>query len=95
MDQTPDHDATLREQPKTLSEDAGHITPRDPAATLRYTAPGAEPTEAFGLRTFRGWPILEQLPTKGAEADIYIVLVGDQRRVLKLYRPASNPSWKF
>ncbi|MDR2180409.1 MAG: protein kinase [Synergistaceae bacterium] len=41
--------------------------------------------------SFRGWAILEQLPTKGAEADIYLVQVGEERCVLKLYRHRLEP----
>ncbi|MDR3075754.1 MAG: protein kinase [Synergistaceae bacterium] len=36
-------------------------------------------------------PIFEQLPTKGAEADIFVVGAGGERRVLKLYRHRMEP----
>jgi serine/threonine protein kinase len=51
----------------------------------------ANPGGAFGLRSFRGWPILEQLPSRGAEADLYIVQAGQERQVLKLYRHRLEP----
>ncbi|MDR1977745.1 MAG: protein kinase [Synergistaceae bacterium] len=41
--------------------------------------------------SFRGWTILEQLPTKGAEADIYLVRVEQTPCVLKLYRHRLEP----
>jgi serine/threonine protein kinase len=41
--------------------------------------------------SFRGWPILEQLPTKGAEADIYVVEAEGTPSVLKLYRHRLEP----
>ncbi|MDR1621057.1 MAG: protein kinase family protein, partial [Synergistaceae bacterium] len=71
----------------------------DSEATLRYGAPSARvesPSWAgsalFGKEaSFRGWTILEQLPTKGAEADIYLVQAGRERCVLKLYRHRLEP----
>jgi serine/threonine protein kinase len=40
---------------------------------------------------FRGWRILEQLPTRGAEADLYITRAYGERHVLKLYRNRLEP----
>jgi serine/threonine protein kinase len=40
---------------------------------------------------FRGWRILEQLPTRGAEADIFIARAYGERHVLKLYRNRMEP----
>jgi tRNA A-37 threonylcarbamoyl transferase component Bud32 len=40
---------------------------------------------------FRGMAILEPLPTKGAEADIFIVEASGERRILKLYRHQMAP----
>jgi serine/threonine protein kinase len=48
--------------------------------------------EALGeLREFRGLKILEQLPTKGSEADIYLTAGDGEKRVLKLYRHRMEP----
>jgi serine/threonine protein kinase len=62
----------------------------DPGVTLRYgeISPSAEPGM---MRSFRGWPVLEQLPTKGAEADIFIVETYGTKCVLKLYRHKLEP----
>ena len=101
MDQTPKHgmefsrgDATLMEMQDaspTLREAGAAESSGAGQVTLREVPSGAEPVDVFGLRTFRGWPVLSQLPTKGAEADIYIVLADDQRCVLKLYRHRLEP----
>ncbi|MDR3255599.1 MAG: protein kinase [Synergistaceae bacterium] len=40
---------------------------------------------------FRGWRLLEQLPTRGAEADIFIARAYGERCVLKLYRRRIAP----
>ncbi|MDR1136976.1 MAG: hypothetical protein LBK91_01520, partial [Synergistaceae bacterium] len=59
--------------------------PGESDVTLRYggiNLPGGSETASV----FRGWPVLEQLPTKGAEADIFIVESYGTKCVLKLYR---------
>jgi serine/threonine protein kinase len=81
-------------------------------ATLRHAASGdvteryGDSTVKLGARSrgnvagiiesFRGWRVVDQLPTKGAEADIYLVSAGDARGgsdlcVLKLYRHRLEP----
>jgi tRNA A-37 threonylcarbamoyl transferase component Bud32 len=57
--------------------------------TLIYTGISEETSTA--ANNFRGWRVLEQLPTKGAEADIFIVSASGERRVLKLYRHRLEP----
>ena len=62
--------------------------PRDADATLvQPVARGALGV----LREFRWWKILEQLPTKGSEADIYLADADGEKRVLKLYRHRMEP----
>jgi serine/threonine protein kinase len=72
-------DATLRETPGDANSDA----------TIVYAGIASVPYEA--VNNFRGWQITEQLPTKGAEADIFIVDASGKRRVLKLYRHKLEP----
>ncbi|MDR0654522.1 MAG: protein kinase [Synergistaceae bacterium] len=61
-------------------------------ATQVYGAPLPPlPQEGRSGGTFRSWPVLEQLPTRGAEADIYVVGTARERRVLKLYRSRIEP----
>jgi serine/threonine protein kinase len=63
-----------------------------PDATIQYGAP--EPDKdapRANLGNFRGWNVAEPLPTRGAEADIYIVEAGGERRILKLYRHRLEP----
>jgi hypothetical protein len=57
-------DATLFDETPTIIE-----SPRETDATL--VQPTSPMRAALGvLREFRGWKIIEQLPTKGSEADI-------------------------
>ncbi|MDR2179013.1 MAG: protein kinase [Synergistaceae bacterium] len=100
-------DSTLKEFPKesaTLSEKPGDSHNGDSSlgeATLRYGAPdengGSRDLKTansliFGKDgTFRGWTIQEQLPTKGAEADLYRVQTEQECCVLKLYRHRLEP----
>jgi Ser/Thr protein kinase RdoA (MazF antagonist) len=55
-------------------------------------SPDLPPREGRGGGMFRSWPVLEQLPTGGAEADIYIVGTALEKRVLKLYRSKIEPN---
>ena len=73
------NDATLRE------------AERDAGATQIYNALAAQFGAPGRPSVFRGMPIVEQLPTKGAEADIFIVNEAGERRVLKLYRHRMEP----
>jgi tRNA A-37 threonylcarbamoyl transferase component Bud32 len=73
------------------------FTVREPGATLAdlgttiIQGTSAGHGETGGLEIFRGWPVLSQLPTKGAEADIFQVKTEDATRVLKLYRHRLEP----
>jgi serine/threonine protein kinase len=89
-------DATLKEFPEKPP------APQDSEVTLRYGAAGMNaPETPRGFifpgegSFFRGWRILEQLPTQGAEADIYLVQAEGERKedrcVLKLYRHRLEP----
>ena len=65
----------------------------DGEATGVYGAqPPPSPQDGRSGGTFRSWRVLEQLPTKGAEADIYVVDTENGRRVLKLYRNQIEPN---
>ncbi|MDR3321454.1 MAG: protein kinase, partial [Synergistaceae bacterium] len=85
-------DATLKE-----SEDTLRLTTAETLGTgeMNHTGlgfGGFYPPEV--PRIFRGWTVLEQLPTRGAEADIYIVSAQGNREnfcVLKLYRHRLEP----
>jgi serine/threonine protein kinase len=76
-------DSTLKEFPEesiTLSDQEAKVA--------------CSPSLGFSLgegSPFRGWSIQEQLPTKGAEADLYLVQMGKERCVLKLYRHRLEP----
>ncbi|MDR1979104.1 MAG: protein kinase [Synergistaceae bacterium] len=100
----PEGPPTLAENPSGSrgSSAAGSSPARDPEATLRYGAPDGDLTpeaerSSSGFlslgkgKLFRDWTILEQLPTRGAEADIYLAEAGRERCVLKLYRHRIEP----
>ena len=68
------------------------VTTRETAPqTIKETPGSASPGAPIALRSFRGAQILEQLPTRGAEADIFVVDDSGERRVLKLYRHKLEP----
>jgi hypothetical protein len=84
-------------------QDSEQLTVREPVRTA-LEIPSAKDTgatialeassmlgDAVSLGAFRGWPVLRQLPTKGAEADIFLVKTDDATRVLKLYRHRLEP----
>ncbi|MEA2027575.1 MAG: protein kinase [Campylobacterota bacterium] len=54
---------------------------------------GASPTQKsdLTLTTFQEYTIIEQFPTSGSEADIYLVQKDKQKYVLKLYRFGIEP----
>jgi tRNA A-37 threonylcarbamoyl transferase component Bud32 len=92
LESTRHTDTTLRDQ-----DDVERVTIREGADfdPVNPRSAGFSPPES--PRVFRGWIILEQLPTRGAEADIYIVSARtalenrENRRVLKLYRHRLEP----
>ncbi|MDR2353295.1 MAG: protein kinase [Deltaproteobacteria bacterium] len=45
----------------------------------------------FNLKLFRGLPITQALPAKGAEADLFIVQRDDSQLALRLYRKGFSP----
>jgi serine/threonine protein kinase len=69
-------------------EESEKLTIRESSTGLPEGPGFADPKSG---RAFRGWPILDQLPTKGAEADIFLVEAFGERRVLKLYRHRLEP----
>ena len=72
--------------------DAPTIIETQRATDTMLAEPVARGREIFGvIREFRGWKILESLPTKGSEADIYLTDAGGEKRVLKLYRHRMEP----
>ncbi|MDR1874782.1 MAG: protein kinase [Synergistaceae bacterium] len=88
---TPDE--TLREAfcdaERTVQED-GTRTIRE--GEIEKSPAGGYFARIDGRRTFRGdYTILEQLPTKGAEADIYLLEREGERHILKLYRHRMEP----
>ncbi|MDR1651469.1 MAG: protein kinase [Synergistaceae bacterium] len=76
-----DESPTMRESAGADSSDITQI----------YGAPYGGQVFTGALGTFRGWTVLQQLPTKGAEADIYVVSRQGANRVLKLYRHRLEP----
>jgi serine/threonine protein kinase len=80
-------DVTTRESDlRTIKESPWNASA---GATLRDA--GNSAGSPIAPRTFRGAQILEQLPTKGAEADIFVVDDSGEQRVLKLYRHKLEP----
>ena len=82
-------DVTLTDdapEARTITEQS-----RDADATLVQPAARAGHEVLGVLREFRGWKILEYLPTKGSEADIYLADADGEKRVLKLYRYLMEP----
>ncbi|MDR1651470.1 MAG: protein kinase [Synergistaceae bacterium] len=82
----------------TLKDRIDALTVTEPGAarngagdTIAYSPPGERGAVSIALANFRGRPILEQLPSKGSEADIYIVGGIDGRHILKLYRHRLEP----
>ncbi|MDR1965845.1 MAG: protein kinase, partial [Synergistaceae bacterium] len=78
----PNSAPTVRERAKTENR---------AEETLIYGGPAHSGETSGKPGDFRGWQVTEQLPTKGAEADIYIVLASGAKRVLKLYRHRLEP----
>ncbi|MDR0654517.1 MAG: hypothetical protein LBG12_14595, partial [Synergistaceae bacterium] len=72
--------------------DAPTIIETQRATDTMLAEPVARGREIFGvIREFRGWKILESLPTKGSEADIYLAAANGGKRVLKLSRHRMEP----
>ncbi len=46
---------------------------------------------SFGFTAFRGYKVLNQFPTMGAEADAFLIEKNDQKFFLKLYRKGIEP----
>ena len=101
---TLNSDDTVRESPQpdsalTVHEPRGERTLREGAPEVFSSVPLSASAHPSEQETFRGYTILEQLPTKGAEADIYLVRTqgiqageGDaERTILKLYRHRLEP----
>jgi serine/threonine protein kinase len=95
----PEESVTLAEKPSSPYKTADRDSLLS-ETTLRYGSPdedadsGREAAGLFALgkgNFFRGWFIQEQLPTKGAEADIYLVQAEKECCVLKLYRHRLEP----
>jgi serine/threonine protein kinase len=81
---------------ETEFETPGEATVReDRASSSETTLVYGAPVAGFGVpgpaSVFRGMRIAEHLPTKGAEADIYVVESCGELRVLKLYRHRLEP----
>jgi serine/threonine protein kinase len=85
---TRDPDGTWKE---LSDESQASYVQSETEVTLRYNGPDEKTGSVPSALNFRGWTILEQLPTKGAEADIYLVQVGQECCVLKLYRHRLEP----
>lgn len=77
-----ENDRTILENDRTIAEAHGRAVAESSAGT---TTPQA-------FQSFRRYTVCEQLPSPGAEADIYIVQDAGTRYVLKLYRYGIVPN---
>jgi serine/threonine protein kinase len=82
-------DVTLLDGP------SGTIPERHGQATVRLHTDGHKSISGIS-ENFRGWRVVDQFPTRDAEADIYLVSAGGARNghdlcVLKLYRHRLEP----
>ncbi|MDR1730659.1 MAG: protein kinase [Synergistaceae bacterium] len=94
-------DATIRETSRDNAEQtlregeagppAGELTVREGTLASPDEPSPSGIAKIDGRETFRGYAVLEQLPTKGAEADIYILEREGERHILKLYRHRMEP----
>ena len=66
----------------TVRENNSHETVREHSSPV---------SASIGLQKFRDYSIDKQLPTFGAESDIYIVTKGPDKSILKLYRYGIKP----
>ncbi|NCC59040.1 MAG: serine/threonine-protein kinase, partial [Synergistales bacterium] len=63
----------------------------DEAAETLREFPSGEEADLGTLQTFRGYRVLESLPSSGAESDIHVIDCSGERRILKLYRLGIEP----
>jgi hypothetical protein len=63
-----EHGSTLVENSETEIERGGNRTQIDSERPKTQNS-----SCSFGLQEFRGYQIIKELPTKGAEADLYLV----------------------
>ncbi len=85
---------TVREDSKATIRESRDTTVREEqnaAATLREGQSAASPGSAGEGLTFQGYHIVRQLPTKGSEADIFVVEKNAEQYILKHYRYGINP----
>lgn len=90
-----DHQQPLSDE-RTLIENDRTILENDRTIAEARGRAGAEPsagtTTPQAFQSFRRYTVCEQLPSPGAEADIYIVQDAGTRYVLKLYRYGIVPN---
>ena len=88
-----DPEIVREEQNSTVREnrDVTRCEERGAAATLREGQTTAGPGDASVGANFQGYHIVRQLPTKGSEADIFIVEKNARQYILKQYRYGIEP----
>jgi serine/threonine protein kinase len=82
-----DNDATIRE---AENNSAATIRERNSQETMRefYDSSVSAP---IGIRKFRNYSVIQQLPTSGSESDIYLVEKDSEQFILKLFRYRIEP----
>ena len=75
---------TLREDSAATFFESGEGTLREAGSAGGYAPFGA-------LETFREYRVIKNLPSSGAESDIYVIEREDVQRILKLYRSGIEP----
>ena len=79
-------DKTIREDQNVTVREERNVT-----VTLRERQTIAGPGGANVGANFQGYRIVRQLPTKGSEADIFVVEKDATQYILKQYRYGINP----
>lgn len=76
---------------ETLREDSAATYFESGEETLRETGSAGRDAHFGTIETFRGYRVVEHLPSSGAEADVYVGERSGGRYILKLYRRGIEP----
>ncbi|MDR2353481.1 MAG: protein kinase [Deltaproteobacteria bacterium] len=85
-----DSDSFDKRKQKTIN-DPLYIQNIEIAPQVKKTTRDKGFGSSLGFRTFHGYPIIKSLPSKGAEADIYVIEKDGQELALRLYREGMDP----
>ena len=83
-----DTDATIRE---TENNSAGTVREGFAGETVREGMSEPYVSVSRDIQKFRGYEIVQQLPTSGSESDIFIIAKNSEQFILKLYRYKIEP----